>query len=373
MKLSPELSLLVRAALRGSEDMDVLADKSLAMDHEAISELSEWHQVRSLLYDYLETNVVEIPELDISVLKAFSVGEALYNMLFLRKSIDLHRALTEQQVKAFLMKGALWAWLLYEKPGLREFGDIDFFVAKEHVAKGIGILADNGFEADSYRKYLLSDEKVSVLYFETDYQLPLVPVGEDVVKSLEIQWNTTYPRFAYTMTWDELMTKPRLFAVQNESIEIPRIENQLILMVIHHAGVEQWDKLKFMADFVRILRKFSHEMDWQYITNVTQKKGFHRLLMETLGLVRVLTGEDYSQFCGGDAKKQYPSGGLTKQVFDHWENRRPKPTTKSWQIFYFNMVYRDRLSDKLGILFKHIAYLLEWRLLVPKARWYNRK
>ena len=133
--------------------------------------------------------------------------------------------------------------------------------------------------------------------------------------------------------------------------------------------MEQWDKLKFMSDFVRILRKFSSEIDWQYINKVTKEKGFNRLLKESLGLVRVLTGEDYGNFVG-ESLSGYPSEKFKSDVFSHWENLRPRPVTKSWQIFYFNMIYRDRPSDKLSIFFKHLAYLFEWRLLIPKARWY---
>ena len=369
-KFSVELSLLARATLRGNENLVFFEDESRLPDEERIIKLARWHQVQSLLHDYLSENELFITESYFEQLKSHGIQEAVYNMIFLRKSLDLNRDLNAGGVQAFLMKGALWAWLLYEKPALREFGDIDFFLQKTDIPKGLAVFKGHGFHPDSYRKFLLDDEKVRELYFETDYQLPLEPEFTEIVKSIEIQWNSTYPRFAYSFSWDELMSRTMLFEVLDEKIVIPSIDNQLLMMIVHHAGVEQWDKLKFMGDFVRLLRKFSKEIDWQYVTKITKQKGFNRLFKESLGMVRVLTGEDYSSFMGEGSLSHYPTEKFKSTVFSHWENLRPRPVTKSWQIFYFNMIYRDRPGDKLSILFKHLAYLLEWKLLIPKAVWY---
>jgi hypothetical protein len=374
LKLSIELSILIKAALGGAEDLPIFTDKSfLSVDEEGLTSLAEWHQVRSLLYRYLAQQDASYGISDLTSLRDFGVGEAIYNMVFLRKSVELNAALADQGVHAFLMKGAFWAWLLYDDPGLREFGDIDFFLKKSHIGKALEVLAQHGFVPDSYRKSLLSDERMADVYFETDYQLPLVPAEEGFVKSLEIQWNATYPRFAYSFSWEELMSRTMKFDVLDGQIKIPDVNNQLLMMVVHHAGVEQWDKLKYMGDFVRILRKFAHMIDWDYISRVTREKGFDLLLRESLGMVRLLTGEDYFHHFPGRSGQHYPSKKFSSAIFKHWENRRPKPVTKSWQIFYFNFVYRDRLRDKLTIVLKHLTYLAEFRLLLAKARWYYNK
>jgi hypothetical protein len=269
------------------------------------------------------------------------------------------------------MKGALWAWMLYENPGLRAFGDVDFFLKKEQIKEGLKVMSRHGFEPDRYRKYLLNEDKVAGLYFDTDYQLPLTPVGNNMLQSLEVQWNTTYPRYHYSFSWEELMNDTFSFEISGDLLQVPSVENQLLMMIIHHAGVEQWDKLKFMGDLVRILRKFSAGMNWNYISDTTRKKGFYKLLLESLGLVYVFTGENYLHFCGDNLEMKYPSKKFLNKVLIHWENKRDRPVTKSWQIFYFNMIYRDRLSDKLSILFSHLAYLFEWKLILTKARWYR--
>lgn len=373
--LSAQLTFLIHASLKSSVyNNSGFSELTNKLDWQAVAELSHWHQVTCMLYDHLTTaGNSNISQNILEELKEQSTSQAVYNMIFLKKSIELNAALSAQNVNAFLMKGALWAWMLYENPGLRQFGDIDFFMPENQIKDGLKVMAGHGFEPDNYRKYLLEKDSVAKLYFNTDYQLPLTPVGSNMLQSLEVQWNSTYPRYHYSFKWEELTNRMMSFKISGDTVLVPNIENQLLMMIVHHAGVEQWDKLKFMADFVRLLRKFGQELDWAYVINVTKDKGFYKLFLESLGLVYVFTGENYLHFCGDNLEKQYPTQKFLDSVLVHWENKREKPLTKSWQIFYFNMIYRDRLSDKLSILFSHLAYLLEWRLIIPKARWYRRQ
>ncbi|MBE9461157.1 nucleotidyltransferase family protein [Dyadobacter subterraneus] len=372
-QVSSQLLFLIKASLKGEVETTGSGKSGESVDWGKLVELSHWHQVTCLLYDHLSsTDNKQISTGVLEKLKEQGTSQAVFNMIFLKKSNELNAALSTEGVEAFLMKGALWAWMLYENPGLREFGDIDFFLKKEQIHEGLAVMAKYGFEPDNYRKYLLENDKVAKLYFNTDYQLPLTPVTTNMLQSLEVQWNTTYPRYHYSFSWEELSEQRISFEIAGSSLSVPRIENQLLMMIIHHAGVEQWDKLKFVADLVRLLRKYGQQLDWNYVILKTKQKGFYKLLLESLGLIYFLSGENFLRFCGENLEKKYPSQKFLEKVLTHWENKREKPVTKSWQIFYFNMIYRDRLSDKLAILFSHLAYLLEWRLIIPKARWYRR-
>lgn len=163
------------------------------------------------------------------------------------------------------------------------------------------------------------------------------------------------------------------FRVVNTSIKVPCMETQLLMMIVHHAGVEQWDKLKYVADFLRLLRLEAHRLDWNYISETSKSKGFHRLIMESLGLIREITGEDYLKYSPDSGHENYPDAQLMKNIIDHWENGRPVLKTKSWRIFKYNIRYRDRWKDKINIIFGHLAYLTEWQLLWQKFVWYRKK
>ncbi|MCF2497337.1 nucleotidyltransferase domain-containing protein [Dyadobacter chenhuakuii] len=371
LKISPELALLIEAALGGKS-------KSPFQIHQReviwpkFTRLANWHQVRPLLLDHLQNGAEqpEIPVKHLAALKEFAMGQAVTNMAFLGISVRLYQQLIAADVKAFLMKGALWAWLLYDKPNQREFGDIDFFIKEEDVPRSLDTLKASGFAPDAYRRYLLSEDALRQAYLDTDYQLPLEPVGEHTLQSLEVQWRPSYPRYCYNLTWEELSKDMIEVQMAGAAIHIPRMENQLLLMVIHHGGIEQWDKLKYMGDFVRLLRKHAGELNWDYIQDMTIKKGFNRLLMESLAMAHMLTGETFSSPNMADTVNA-PSEHFRNAILTHWENERPVLKSKSWRIFTYNMRHRDNLSVKLSIIAAHLRYLTYWKLLWHKAFWYK--
>ncbi|MCF0060854.1 nucleotidyltransferase family protein [Dyadobacter chenwenxiniae] len=372
LKISPELALLMEAALEG-KSKPPFDSYQREINWAKLSRLANWHQVRPLLLDHLQNRgeKLEVPAKHLAGLKEFAMGQAVTNMAFLGISVRLYEQLDAVRVKAFLMKGALWAWLLYEKPNQREFGDIDFFIEEGDINKSLSTLKVNGFEPDPYRKYLMGQDALRSAYLETDYQLPLQPIESHALQSLEIQWKPSYPRYCYDLNWKELSLNMISVNMAGSLIQIPNMENQLLMMVIHHGGVEQWDKLKYMADFVRILRKHSDKLDWSYIQDISGKQGFKRLLSESVGMVRLLTGEAF----GGEAFESAmasPSDKFRSAILKHWENERPVLKSKSWRIFLYNMRHRDNLGVKFSIILAHLSYLTNLRLLWHKALWYKK-
>ncbi|GGB99807.1 nucleotidyltransferase domain-containing protein [Dyadobacter sediminis] len=371
IKISPELAHLIKAALHLTHDLPIAIYKR-PVHWERLSKLANWHQVRPLLFDYIQQNHLEgIPKKILQSLHEDSVGQAVTNMAFLGVSLKLYRQLVENDVPAFLMKGALWAWMLYDKPGNREFGDIDFFIDKASIKKSLKILSDNGFEPDHYRSYLLSRMQVASQYLNTDYQLPLNPVNENILQSLEIQWNCSYPRYCYDFSWTEIAGDMTEFSISGALVSIPKMENQLLMMLIHHGGVEQWDKLKYMADFIRLLRLYADKLDWNYIAETARKKGFKRLLLESLNAVTIITAEDYLKYLNPKAPFS-PSASFFRNMITHWENERPVIKTKSWRILLYNLKYRDNWKSRFSIIAAHLSYISNLQLIWHKMIWYRK-
>ena len=373
MKISPELSILIKASL-GTETELPFQVETRSIDWQKLGRQAKWNQVRPLAFDYLSQNPESEPAADVlAQLRDFSVGQAVTNMAFSGISVNLNQQLAEQGIHAFLMKGALWAWLLYEKPGLREFGDIDFFVAKEQLQGGLNVFAQTGFEPDSYRKYLLRSDKAASAYLNTDYQLPLTPVREHALRSLEIQWNCSYPRYQFNFRWNELCREMVEQLIMGKKVNVPALETQLILMLVHHAGIEQWDKLKYMADFVRLLKKYSAILDWTYISRIAHQKGFRNLLLESLGAAQVLTGMQLVRLVDATGSAEYPSARFMQDIVSHWEEERDTLKTKTFRILAYNLKYRDNWKVKLKILSGHLGYLVHWRLIWHKWMWHKNR
>ncbi|WP_031525666.1 nucleotidyltransferase domain-containing protein, partial [Dyadobacter crusticola] len=373
MKISPELNILIKASLDSESNLPFQVD-TRPIDWQKLGRQAKWNQVRPLAFDYLsQKQTLEIAPDVLARLRDFSVGQAVTNMAFSSISVSLNQQLAEQGIPAFLMKGALWAWLLYEKPGLREFGDIDFFVEKEQLRRGLDVFEKNGFEPDSYRKYLLRNDQATGAYLDTDYQLPLTPVREHALQSLEIQWNCSYPRYQFNFSWGELGGQMVEQQIMGKKVNVPGMEHQLIMMLIHHAGIEQWDKLKYMADFVRLLRRYSTTLDWAYVSNVARSKGFYKLLLESLGAAQLFTGIQYVRLVDANQEAKYPTPEFMKNVVSHWEEERDTLSTKTLRILVYNLKYRDNWNVKWNILAGHLSYLFHWRLIWHKWIWHKRR
>ena len=370
IKISRELAYLIEAAVSPTGHQPFETEEK-PFDPQKFSALTGWHQIRPLAFEYVQEKALALPDHVLKMLREFTLGQAVTNMAFLGICVRLYNRLIESDVRVFPMKGALWAWMFYDKPASREFGDIDYFIGKEDVSKSLDILLGEGFAADSYRHYLLKEKAVVNDYLDTDYQLPLTPLQEHTLQSLEIQWNCTYPRYCYNFTWNELAGNLMGFNMMGKRVLVPAMEIQLIMMVIHHGGVEQWDKLKYMADFVRLLDKSADSLDWDYINKVTKAKGFNKLLLESLAVAGYLTGRDYLTHAGTSEK--HPTDGFLRDMLAHWENERPSLKTKTWRIFLYNIKYRDKWSDKLSIVAAHIGYLTHWKLLWHKITWYRNR
>ncbi|KQS33663.1 nucleotidyltransferase family protein [Dyadobacter sp. Leaf189] len=373
MKISPELNLLIKASLDNASELPFQVE-ARSIDWQKLGRQAKWNQVRPLAFDFLSQNPDNLAADDVlAQLRDFSVGQAVTNMAFSSISVHLNQQLAQQGVRAFLMKGALWAWLLYEKPGLREFGDIDFFVAKEQLQGGLNVFEQNGFEPDSYRKYLLRSDKAASAYLNTDYQLPLTPVREHALRSLEIQWNCSYPRYQFNFSWKELCSEMVGHQIMGKTVNVPVLENQLIMMLVHHVGIEQWDKLKYMADFVRLLKQYSATLDWAYISRIARHKGFFNLLLESLGAAQMLTGIQYVRLVDPTGNAEYPSAGFMQDIVSHWEDERDTLKTKTFRILAYNLKYRDNWKVKLRILSGHLGYLVHWRLIWHKWIWHKNR
>lgn len=364
--VSPELRLLLVAA---NPAHFLPRTKWPDLDWQRVEELANWHQIQALLYQEIR-NQPEVPVEFLESMRDDATSKAVGNMMLMKESARLMQQLQKDEVEAFLMKGALWATLYYEEIGLREFGDIDFFVNKPDVPNSVVAMEKAGYVADKYRAYLLDDPTRSDLYFATDYQLPLEAKTPQLIKSVELQWRVAYPRLAFSLDWLELMDQCEEHSVAGMTMRVPRAENQFLLMIVHHVGIEELDKLKYGMDLVMLLRKDGARLDWDYVFSKAREKGFGRMVTMALRIAQMLDARITFPEAVRLEMDEVENGEFIKSTLQHWEDTRAKPLTKSWRIVLHQLKHRDRWTDKWRILQAHARYATQFNLLYHKARWY---
>lgn len=357
---SPELSFLLATSM-GAEQFP---DEEINWDR--LYSLAEWHRIRPLLSKGIIERGIVAPVDWLNRMKGFRRDQSMYSLLLFEKTIKIYSHLSGFGIDVFPMKGTIWASLYYGDPGMREFGDIDFFLKKEQLTTAVDAMRKLDFIPDAYRTFLLKTNQSVKAYRDTDYQLPLAPVEDPDGELVELQWSVSYPRFAYSFSYEEIMKNSVEHYLMGVSVHLPRPEHQLILMIIHHGGIEQWDKLKYVADLLFFLKKHAADLDWEYVERLSKKKGIYKLLSTGLTLVRTinLSIKFPDDFCSK------PEELPLETIYQHWEKGREVQLTKSVQILNYNLKYRDRPIDQLKILAGHLMYLSSFRLLASKVRWY---
>lgn len=341
-----------------------LSDEEINWDR--LYSLAEWHRIRPLLSKGISERGVNTPVEWWNRMRGFRRDQSMYSLLLFEKTMTIYSHLSESGIAVFPMKGTVWASLYYGDPGMREFGDIDFFLNKDQLTAAVEAMREVDFIPDAYRTFLLKTTPSVRAYRDTDYQLPLAPVEDPDGELVELQWNVSYPRFAYSFSYEEIMKNSVEHQLMGVTVHLPRPEHQLILMIIHHGGIEQWDKLKYVADLLFFLKRHTEDLDWAYVEKLSKKKGVFKLLSTGLTLVGTI-----------NSSINFPQSFRCKleklpldTIYQHWEEGREAQLTKSVQILKYNLRYRDRPIDRLKILAGHIVYLSSFRLLASKVKWY---
>lgn len=363
MKLSEELSLLIEICFTEAEQIS----PATPVNWKRLYELSIQHGVMALLCHNVSRLTSAPPEF-ISNLKFNGRSLAMFNLKASQRLLEVYQALQQAGVPSFPMKGPFWAEFFYGNAGLRSFGDLDFFIDDRHFDTAVRAMENLGFELDPYRKYLIHKNGQSTAYIRSDYQLALLTNYPDhEIQLIELQWRNAYPRFGAFFSYDDLMKQPLQVEFAGTMIAAPSLECQLVVMAIHHGSVEQWDRLKYLADLIFFLRKFGRKINWDEARKRAEKMGLLEILKDGLTLA-VGIAKDL-RIPGEFLQKDRPNTHWNVLI-DIWENGRPKSMTKSWQIFSYNLRNRDSFQHKANLVTRHAAYLLEWPLLWHKYRWY---
>ncbi len=363
IECSTELSFLLSVCLN-LPDSQTAPDR---IDWERTLQLAARHAVFPLFFHRL-SGYKNVPEKILTVAKEKSREGAKQSLFLSTRMLEIHSGLHAKGVSAFPLKGPLWAWTYYENPGLRSFGDLDFFIPKESLPKGIAAMLEWGFAMDPFRKYLLSREGVVDDFLEADNQLLFIPGDEKRdLTAVELHWQVMYARFGAFFTWQELMSTKTIYTIGNREIEAPGPEFQLLLMIIHHGLIEQWAQIKFVADLVFFLRLESEGLDWDLVWGKAKEKGMTGVLLTGLQLARELDGRIVLEVP--------PFSHSVQTSYDKtiliWEKGRKEVTTQSFRMFFYNLRYRDRWGDRLTVLYGHFKFLMKWKLHVAKLKWYQ--
>ena len=318
-----------------------------AVDWNALVDLSVDHGVMPLLHRCVMDHWREtVPSVVRDRLDQQSAANAAVVDAFLAELLELVNELAATGVAVLPLKGPIMASWLYGSAELRQFGDLDIFVAPDSVARARDMLRKRGYEFQSERR--------------TD-TLAVKASGAGNIH-VDLQWALARQVFRFPVKLEELWERSITIDVDGVAIHQPE-PGDYLLVLCAHGSKHCWSSLIWIADIAAFLRMFGNDLDWVRLLGRAATVGGEKQLLLGLRLAHELMNADLPQSVA-ERLRAYPS--LDRLVADvHRALFAPAPARTFQRSFglmrggLFYMRTRERIRDRLP----HAAYLLGQSLI----------
>lgn len=337
-----------------------------ALDTRKLYALAVHHQVRPVLLSYLKAQD-RLPALQ-DKLRTDCQRIAFANLAAAKELVDVSKILKQNGVEVYAYKGSAWADWLYGDISRREFGDIDVLIPESDFSRAYDVLMNQcDYVADEYRLFLLQNPKTRKSFFRTDYHIPMLShPGKPMQTVLEAHWRVAYPRLAFEFPSEEWAQYREAYPFLGSSINSFQREYQLLMLLVHHGGKEEWRKVKYVADLAAFMQRHGSATDWHLVSEMARQKGIFALLVQSMGLLRAL---------GMEWKKEWPAFGTTllpQHYLQNWELQKKDPTNSTWPYFKHGLSVHDGLRHRARLIMAHLEYFSEFQLIWSKFRYRQR-
>lgn len=226
-------------------------------DWSSIMEMADFHGITPLMYWRLEQNPDNATNSLIPQEIRKHLSKAYYQNLVRNKILfhELKKMLTgliEQGIKVIVLKGVLFAGILYGNPALRRMSDIDILVKPEDFEKVAAYLVDSGYVRPS---------DVESVVRESRYHHGQFVKGAVLI---EVHFNLAQSR-RFKIDIDNIWK--RSIPARIDGVDVLRLSNEDIILhfCLHKAYHKFQIPLIWWTDFFEFIKKFKADIDWSYV------------------------------------------------------------------------------------------------------------
>lgn len=270
-----------------SADQKKLIRKSLAdiASWKDILQAARLERVAELLYLNLKAFPDEVPAWVLESLKRQYLFNVKRNLTLLHIIQPLLKSVTDAKLKAVVIKGFRLAWDVYRDPGLRNFLDIDFFVARSERLRFLALMKKLGYEIPEEAML----ESIRGRKFPDN--LTFRPVFQKGILKIEIHHSLPglhLPLLQENKLWEDT----RYIQINGSSVRVMSLEYELSTLCMH-AQQHSYSRLMWIADIAEIA---AHpRLDWDKVLRICREEKIEDNLNFSLKLVNELWKESIPQ------------------------------------------------------------------------------
>ena len=266
-----EADLLFRCA-RGRPDSEALriAAGHPDLDWSRFFALAESHHLASLACRRLESACPDlVPPRTLAALRLHFRRNAERNLFLSAELLRIVDRLHQSGVPALAFKGPVFAWWLYDHPGIREFQDLDLLLDAADVARAQAVFADLGYRSGA----------------PEDGQVSLFRDSPPVL--IDLHWELA-PR-SMRLAWNARSVSHRSVSVPVAGRAVPTFspEDQVLFCALH-GGKHGWTNLAWLADLSALIEV--RPPDWARLLSQARGQRLTRALFVGLRLAGSLLG-----------------------------------------------------------------------------------
>jgi len=254
-----ELTLLCSQAKVSEKRKDEISSiiASRGVDWDRVLEVSSFHQVCPLVYRQL-SGIDSIPEDVTSRLRESTARTFAANQTFLKEARSFQEILKERGEECIFTKGLSFIMDIYQDAGLRNFSDIDVLV--KDIKKVDKILSASGFKEhgegddNGYRAQRVYSKDGRVFFdVHSDF------IGRSLHSKM--------------MNIDKgaIFRNKRCLSYQGIEIYTMDLVHTLIYQCLHVSMQHSFMGIRWYVDINEFLNKYSGELDWKELLELTRK------------------------------------------------------------------------------------------------------
>ena len=274
MKNRPEHELILSIARRDIDREEVRALAQTQLDFDYLFDTARAHGLLPLLHKHATIAAGDLfPNHFLSRLKREAVLNSQNVLRLIARQLAIYKLLKQNGIRVAIFKGPLLAQLAYGDISLRQAGDIDVLISREHFSQARNLLQSCGYQMTLE---LTSSQLASHLANHCEIEF----MYDEWLTLLDLHWDLKPPSFVFKLSADDVMS--RLQSVSLAGTEVKTFaEEDLALYQAMHGAKHLWRRLEWITSMAESLRAMP-DVDWETI--VARAKNAHGTRIVGLGL-----------------------------------------------------------------------------------------
>ena len=294
------------------------------------------HGLLPLLHKHLNSVADHVPGHFLSRLKRESVSNSQTVLHLISKQLRVYKLFSEHGIPVAVFKGSLLAEMAYGEISLRQAGDIDLLINRQHFDRARSLL-----ESLDYTMYpqLTAAQLASHINNNCEIQF----MRDDWFTVVDLHWNLAPRSFVFRVEVDEVMSRLRRVALAGTEVETFGVEDSVLYQSMHGAK-HLWRRLEWVTALAETLRS-SPELDWQVLLDRSASAHSTRILGLGMRLVENFSDwpipSDVFARLDADGSLQHMAQNIRAQIFTTYG------AADSTETNLYNLRIMDRKRDAL--------------------------